>query len=144
MHQSIIMPDSILRNTKKEPLNIVIAPYRGLKRIPPELNDGGVACFVFYGLVQCFQKQNEVSEGMLANVIWGFEQCGYDPKKVAQGLTKLRELGYIFYSAEQRGSAIVETNFDPSKPIWIRYTQKMIDLFYRDSKNENGIILPSI
>ncbi len=144
MRQDIIMPDSVLRNSKKEPLNVVVKPYQGLKNIPKELNDGGVACFAFCGLVQCFQRQQEVSEGLLANVIWGFEQCGYDPRHVAAGLSKLRELGYIYYSSSQRGDALSEVGFDPNKPIWIRYTQKMIDLFYRNEKNENGIILPSV
>ena len=144
MQPSIIMPDSVLQNSKKEPLNTVIKPYQGLKRIPPELNDGGPACFVFYGLTQCFQRQKEVSEGLLANIIWGFGECGYDQRHVAAGLSALNKLGYIFYSSEQRGSAILETNFDPKKPIWIRYTNKMIDLFYREGKNANGIILPSV
>jgi hypothetical protein len=143
MQPSIIMPDSVLQNSKKEPLNVIIKPYQGLKRIPQEVNNGGVECLVFYGLAQCFQKHKEVCEGLLANIIWGFEQCGYDPKYVARGLTRLRELDFIFYSSEQRGAPISETNFDPKKPIWIRYTPKMIDLFYRGT-SENGIILPSV
>jgi len=137
------MPDSVLQNSKKEPLNVIIKPYQGLKRIPQEVNNGGVECLVFYGLAQCFQKHKEVCEGLLSNIIWGFGECGYDAKYVAQGLTKLRELGYIFYSSEQRGAAVSEYNFDPLKPIWIRYTPKMIDLFYREA-NANGIILPSV
>lgn len=141
MRPSIIMPDSVLQNSKKEPLNVVIKPYQGLKRIPSDLNDGGLACLVFYGLVQCFQKQQEVCEGLLANIVWGFEQCGYDPKYVAQGLTRMRDLGYIYYSTEQKGAEISETNFDPKKPIWIRYRPKMLDLFY--SGGDSGIMLPA-
>lgn len=144
MQPSVIMPDSILQNSKKEPLTVIIKPYQGLKNIPPELNDGGVACLVFYGLVQCFQKQNEVCEGLLANIIWGFEQCGYDPKYVAAGLSKMRDLGYIYYTSSQKGDVVSDTNFDPNKPIWIRYTPKMINLFYREGASENGIILPSV
>jgi len=49
---------------------------------------------------------------------------------VAQGLTALRNKGYIYYS-DDRGNVIHETGFDPKKPIWIRYHKKMLDLFAR-------------
>lgn len=129
--QSFVLPDSVLQDSRHEPLKPIIKPYKGLKRIPAELGDGGPACFVFIELNKCFQKQGYVAEGLLGNVIWGFEQCGYDARRVAQGLTSLRKLGYIYYSDES-GGTITETDFNPKKPIWVRYQEKMTDLFIKE------------
>ena len=85
---------------------------------------------VFIELNKCFKKAGFVAEGMLSNVIWGFENCGYDPVNVASGLSKLRSLGYIRYS-DVRRNPISDIAFDPKKPIWIRYEKKFTDLFVR-------------
>lgn len=143
---SVIMPGSVLRDIKKEPLSIVIPVYQGLRNIPIELkNQTTPEGFVFAGLVNCFQRAGFVAEGLLGNIIWGFRECGHPEKKVAQGLTKLRNLGYLYYTSAQRSDVISETNFDPNKPIWIRYSTKMLDIFYRpEAPNAQGIILPSV
>lgn len=143
---SVIMADSVLRNTKKEPLHVIVQKFQGFKSIPTELRDVKTPeGLVFAGLANCFRKAGFVAEGLLPNIIWGFTECGHDAKRVAQGLTKLRSLDYIFYSTNQRSETVSETNYDPSKPIWIRYSTKMIDLFYQpEDKSAQGIILPSV
>lgn len=129
----ITLPSSLLIDPRAEPLQTILTPYRGITHVPSEIT--GPALMVFIELQKCFKKADKVSEGLLANVIWGFEQCGYDQNHTAAGLSKLRELGYIHYS-DAGGQKLSVIQFDPQKPIWIRYSKKMVDLFVRN--NESG------
>ena len=97
----------------------------------------GPDLMVFVELNKCFKRQGNVAEGMLANVLWGFGECGYDQRHVAAGLARLRVLDYVLYTDERR-VPISEFGFDPKKPVWIRYTNKFTALFVR----ENRLILP--
>lgn len=128
--QEFYLPSSILQDPTQEPLNVILTPYQGLTHIPSELGHGDTATMVFIELNKCFKKAGFVAEGMLSNIIWGFENCGYHPNHVASGLTKLRTLGYIRYTDERR-NPIHETSFDPKKPIWIRYEPKFTELFVK-------------
>lgn len=129
--QSIHLPSSLLVDPTKEPLKILQKPYFGIKEVPSELGNNDVATMVFIELNRCFEKAGFVAEGLLGNIIWGFEQCGYDPRHVAAGLTKLRALNYIYYS-DELGNRLSEVMFDAKKPIWIRYGKKFTDLIVRE------------
>ena len=136
--QSVILPSSLLLDPTKEPLSVVQAYYSGITHVPVDLALGnGPDLMVFVELNNCFRKAKQVAEGMLNNVMWGFEQCGYDPRHVAAGLTELRKKGYLLYTDERR-VPIYEFDFDPSKPVWIRYTKKFTDLFIGESR----LVLP--
>lgn len=128
--QQVYLPSSVLEDPTREPLKIILTPYQGITHVPSELGHNDVATFVFIELNKCFKKAGFVAEGMLNNIIWGFIQCGYDPRAVAAGLTKLRALGYVWYS-DERGNPVFEQDFNPKNPVWIRYTEKMRDLFVR-------------
>lgn len=129
--QSVILPSSLLIDPTKEPLHIVLKPYSGITHVPPELaSSSGPELMVFIELNKCFEKAGFVAEGMLANIIWGFENCGYDPRHVAAGLTSLRSKDYVYYTNGSR-EKLSEVFFDPHKPIWIRYDKKFTDLFIR-------------
>lgn len=132
---SITLPESVLIDPKAEPLKPILTPYRGITHVPSELD--GTALMVFVELNKCFKKANRVAEGLLPNVIWGFEQCGYDPKHVASGLTALRHKGYIYYS-DASGLPIHEYGFNPNTPVWIRYDKKFTTLLIRN--DYNGIL----
>lgn len=128
----IYLPSSVLVDPKREPLDIILTPYRGITHVPSEVALGGTETLVFIELQKCFKKAGFVAEGMLGNIIWGFEECGYHSQAVASGLMKLRELGYVYYSDERR-NPIHEQDFNPENPVWIRYGEKMMDLFVRSS-----------
>jgi hypothetical protein len=119
----------MLIDPTKEPLHIVLKPYRGVTSIPAELT--GPDQMVFVELNKCFKKAGFVAEGMMGNIIWGFELCGFDPRHVAAGLTSLRAKGYIVYTDERR-EAIHEYGFDGKKPIWIRYAPKFTNLLVKE------------
>lgn len=133
--QNIFLPSSLLENATQEPLNIILRPYSGVTHVPSDLGQGGTETLAFIELQKCFQKAGFVAEGMLGNIIWGFEQCGYDPRAVASGISKLRTLGYIYYS-DERGNPVHEQNFNQEKPIWIRYTEKFRSLLVRSIQTD--------
>lgn len=132
MKKAITLPSSLLIDPTHEPLQELFSPYRGITHVPGELD--GPALMVFVELQKCFQKANKVCEGLLPNIIWGFENCGYDPKHVAAGLTKLRSLNYIHYSDAGR-QPISEYFFDPNKPVWIRYSKKFTNLLVKTDRD---------
>lgn len=129
---AVTLPDSVLIDPRAEPLNVILTPYRGITHVPNELN--GTALMVFIELNKCFKKANRVAEGLLPNVIWGFEQCGFDPKFVASGLAALRAQKYIFYSDASR-LPIIEYGFDPKWPVWVRYDRKFLNLLVKNSSD---------
>lgn len=129
--QSVILPSDLLLDPTKEPLKIILAPYNGITHVPSELAAGnGPDLMVFIELNKCFKRQGNVAEGMLGNVMWGFEQCGFDPAHVAAGLTALRKSGFIRYTYAN-GETCHDYDYDVKKPIWIRYEPKFTDLFVR-------------
>jgi hypothetical protein len=125
--QSVILSSDLLDNTKAQGLTIIYPKYKGCKEIPAEVHGNGVALLTFHALVQCFEKKGNVAEGELPDLIWGFEQCGYDPRAVAAGLTELRRQGYLYYT-DPLGVTITEQNFNPKHPVWVRYTPKLLGL----------------
>lgn len=127
MQKQVHLPSSLLIDPKSEPLQTILPSYGGVKHVPSELSGPGQ--MVFVELNKCFQQAGHVSEGLLPNLIWGFEQCGYDPRHVAAGLTNLRAKGYLFYSDAGRlpHSELLLTT-DKSVQIWVRYTKKFLDL----------------
>lgn len=132
---AVTLPSSMLIDPRAEPLKTILSRYTGITHVPSDLD--GTALMVFIELNKCFKKAGKVAEGLMPNIIWGFEQCGYDPKHVASGLTALRHKNYIFYS-DAAGLPIREYGFDPRWPVWIRYDKKFRDLFI---KNEtDGLI----
>ena len=130
MSKAITLPSDLLINPNKQPLRVILPSYQGITHVPSDITAGGNTpeLMVFIELNKCFQTQNCVAEGLLGDVIWGLEQCGYANKYVASGLAKLKELGYIQYT-DGRSTLIHDLFFDPNKPIWIKYTKKFTDLF---------------
>ena len=135
--QQVHLSTDMLIDPTFEPLFEILSPYKGITHVPSELD--GPALMVFIELQKCFQKAGRVCEGLLPNIIWGFEQCGYDPNHIAAGLTKLRARDYIFYSDAGR-LPVNEFDWNPNKPVWIRYLPKFTDLLVKDSAMSGGKI----
>lgn len=129
--QQVILPSSLLGDTTKQSLQVLIPKYGGVKTVPADLGQNDVAALAFHALLDCFHKAGNVAEGELKDILWGFEQCGLDPRAIASGLTKLRALGYVYYT-DPLGQKISEHNFDPKKPIWLRYSEKFMMLLVRE------------
>lgn len=128
LNQSIHLSTDLLIDPTMQPLMTLRPDFVGVKEVPAEIGENGVAALVFVDLVECFKKAGKICEGKLNDLIWGFNQCGRDPRAVAAGLTHLRKLGYIYYT-DPLGAKITEHNFDPKQLIWIRYSDKLLKMF---------------
>lgn len=126
--QSIHLSTDLLIDPTMQPLMILRPGFIGVKEVPAEIGQNGVAVLVFVDLVECFKKAGKICEGKLSDLIWGFDQCGRDKRAVAAGLTHLRKLEYIYYT-DPLGAKISEHNFDEKKAIWIRYSDKFLKMF---------------
>jgi hypothetical protein len=132
MKQDIVLSTSLLIDPSVEPLQTILTSYHGITHVPSELD--GPALMVFVELQKCFQKAGKVAEGLLPNVFWGFQQCGYDANHVAAGLTKLRALDYIYYSDAGRLPLSEFTlGMSMKQQIWIRYTKKFTNLIVKNN-----------
>lgn len=138
MKQAVTLSTSLLIDPTKEPLRQVQPFYRGVTHIPSDIE--GPALMVFIELQRCFQKAGNVSEGLLHNLIWGFEQCGYHPQHVAAGLTQLRNKGYLVYK-DPSGSPVADSGIllSPPKYMWVTYSPKFLELLY---KGEGHAVTP--
>jgi hypothetical protein len=79
-------------------------------------------------LFDCFEKSGEVKEGIIEDILWGFEQCGIPRKLTAKGLVSLESAGYICFQAPNN----TPITFEAAKihECWIRYQPKLLDMLY--------------
>lgn len=98
--------------------------YHGLKEPPMDFAQESPAGVVFYNLQICYQNQKNVSEGSVADVIWGFRQSGIPNNITWQGFNDLKKLGYISFTGDL-GVPLLGT---PNENMWYQWTQKYYNL----------------
>jgi hypothetical protein len=89
-----------------------------------------VAQDVLVALFDCFAKQSEVKEGLIGDILWGFEQSGVPGELTARGLIHLEKAGYIKFQAPD--GAFVKFEDDRAVSAWIRYQPKLLDMVYNE------------
>lgn len=100
--------------------------HTALKQIPSVLP--AEAQILMGALFDCFTKQNTIKEGVLKDLIWGFEQGGIPRHCTAKGIKQLRDLGYITIKGPDNSRVAVEA--DRIEECWMCYEKKMLDLIY--------------
>jgi hypothetical protein len=106
-----------------------LRPYSKMhQQMPALLPDLGRA--VLELLFNCFDKAGHVSEGLIGDLIWGFQQVTPPiPGEITiNGLKQLETYGYVKFQAKD-GSYI---SFDSDKitGAFVRYTDKLLNLIY--------------
>jgi len=107
-----------------------------LKILKPYSQTGGCvpvflqpeAQIVMHALFSCFERQKTVQEGLVGDLLWGFEQCGIPAGCSAVGLVELEKQGYVKFQTPD--NAFI--NFQSTKigEAWLRYQQKLLDMIY--------------
>jgi hypothetical protein len=100
------------------------------RSIPPLLPDE--ARLVLHLLFECFEKAGFVAEGLIGDILWGFEQV-YPPTPRAltyAGLKYLETYGYI--KCQAKDGAYVSLDSDASSGAFIRYQPKLLELVYEN------------
>jgi hypothetical protein len=90
--------------------------------IPPE------AQIVLHALLACFEKQKNIKEGVIKDLIWGFSQSGIPDGCTALGLKQLDNLGYIKIQAPDM--SIIDVSGAGFLDSWVKYQPKLLELVY--------------
>lgn len=90
--------------------------------LPPE------AKIVMRALFDCFERAGAVSEGIIEELLWGFEQCGIARKLTGTGLFQLEKAGYVKF--QTRDGAFMEFISVRTADSWIRYQPLLLGLVY--------------
>jgi hypothetical protein len=112
---------------KPQELKVIRPYYESQMSIPGTL--GPEAQVVMHALFACFDRQGEIKEGKVTDIIFGFGQCGIHPDATRKGLKDLNVMGYVKLQAPDN---TITTSLDHDKidEYWIRYESKLLDLVY--------------
>jgi hypothetical protein len=85
-------------------------------------------------LFSCFERQDSVQEGLIGDLIWGFQQVSppIPPACTLKGLEDLRVRGYIKYQAPD--NTYVDLKSDAVEKSWVRYQPKLLEMVYSKEK----------
>jgi hypothetical protein len=102
--------------------------YKAQKDIPKLIP--AEAQIVLQCLFSCFDKQRKISEGLVKDIIWGFEQSGIPQPASLVGLKQLENLGYISFNGPDGGKVSIFSDRLPD--LWVKYEDKLLDLVYEE------------
>ena len=118
----------LLPGTRTAPQELkAIRPFFALSAavpttLPPE------AQIVMKALFDCFERARSVDEGIIEELLWGFEQCGIPRKLTGTGLFLLEKHGYVKF--QTRDGSFVEFISARTADSWIRYQPKLLEMVY--------------
>ncbi len=99
-------------------------------RIPPGLDPLGQ--YVLTLLFACFEKQQNVKEGVLGDLIFGFEASGIPPDKTLSGLSVLHRAGYLKFQSPSPDNSYVDFTCDRVLDAWVRYQPALLEMVYEE------------
>ena len=123
-------PNTVVANVtgvvdgKMQPLREVRPIDKTPKIVPPELNYQGGATLSL--LFKVFEKRKYVKEGLIGDIIYGFDACGIPTEATIQGLDNLNKNGYIRFQAKD--NAYVSIYDDRAGSAWVRYQPKLLNM----------------
>jgi len=119
--------EAVIENTEKQPLK-VIRPFNVIaSSIPGNLSVS--AQTVMKCLFDVFTKSGNVQEGIVRDVIWGFEQSGHAPAMSIEGIRELIKNGYLKLRAPN-GIILFALEKESDLSCWLQYEPKLLELLY--------------
>lgn len=125
--RSVMTLEATVEN-KPQPLRKLRSSFMANVMIPGHLC--GEAQIVLKALFSCFEKQGNVQEGLIGDLMWGFEQCAPPvPRQLTfKGLANLAAAGYVKFQAPD--NSFVDIMSDQIGKAWVRYQPKLLDMAY--------------
>ena len=117
---------------KPQELKIVRSFYAMTKSIPSILKPE--AQIILQALFDCFERQKEVKEGKLDDLVWGFQQAGINGPLTVMGIKYLFEAGYLRLQGDDN-QFYREMTKENVGALWIRYQPKLLELVYEGSES---------
>lgn len=90
----------------------------------------GAAQITLQCFFSCFEQQKNVKEGLIGDILWGFEQAGIPIQCSIDGLRELHRLGYLKFQAKD--NEFVSFDSDKIQSAFIRYEKKLLDMVYEN------------
>ena len=109
-----------------QPLLKIRPYYETSKEVPGAL--APEAQLVLHALLSCFEKQKDVQEGLIGDLVWGFEQAGIPKEASVIGLDRLAVAGYVKFQAPD--NTFIDFSADAISKAWVRYQPKLLDMVY--------------
>lgn len=123
---SVMTLDVQIENTEMQKLETLRPFYTASDSIPTTLMPE--AQIVLQALFACFERHKVVKEGLLKDLVWGFEQMGIPGPLTMKGLGALEKEGYIKLRAPDNSEGRLEGSFILDN--WVVYTKKILELVY--------------
>ena len=86
------------------------------------------AQFVLTNLMSCFNKSQNVSEGLIGDILFGFEASGIPTEQTLQGLHQLERAGFVRFQAKD--GTYVDISSDLIGSAFVRYQPLLLDLVF--------------
>jgi len=86
------------------------------------------AQITLHALFSCFDKQKNVQEGLIGDLLFGFEVGGVPRNCSFMGLQQLQRAGYIKFQAKD--NTYVDIMSDLIGSAWVRYQPKLLEMVY--------------
>jgi hypothetical protein len=113
-------------DSKPQQLKIIRPFVQSIKNIPKTIPPE--AQIVLQALLACFEKQKNVQEGLVKDLVWGFAQSGIPDACTLLGIRQLENLGYVKIQAPD--NTIIRIESPHIAESWVRYEPKLLELVY--------------
>jgi len=115
---------------KRQELRAIKPFFTMITSVPSSLPPAGQ--FVLTNLMNCFQKSRFVKEGLVGDVIFGFEASDIPAEATIQGLSDLERAGFIRFQAKD--GSFVDFSSDQITSAFVRYQKPLLDLVFEGEK----------
>lgn len=83
---------------------------------------------ILWGLMHCFENAGDAREGLVKDIIWGFQVSGYEPEQVAYGLVDLKRAGLVGF--ETPDGVETDENCSNLAECWLTYKKPLLEILY--------------
>lgn len=135
--RSVMFKDVWVNPVKPMPLRVVRKNFYGFKAHPPEFLPTEIGGFLFAILGVIFQKQGNVGESEIREVMFGCKQCGIPEQAVIDGFNQLKKHGYVEFT-DQKGYVVLG---EATPSVWYKFTPKYLELLL-DQPDKGSEIKP--
>ena len=93
-------------------------------------NMAGEGQIVMRALFDCFEKSGEVKEGVLDDLLFGFEVSGIPKLCTYEGLRVLEQKGYVEFTTLEHMPLLDPKMVASPRYVLVKYRRKLLDLVY--------------
>ena len=121
-----VLKQEVVVENKPQPLRSIRPYAKACLQVPALLEQEAV--IVLHLLFECFAKAKVVKEGLIGDLMWGFNQIGVASELTYRGLSQLEKHGYIKFQAPDNTYVSLESTASDS--AFVRYQPSLLTMVY--------------